>query len=124
MKSDVLKVFDDTIKSIFKSKPDIIRMLLDHETKPKCIDELCYQIKLAELGSVKIDVIKYKLMITEIAKLFANAALEKKKQELLSDNERKRLIKDSDHIKEANEIVSDLNKEEIEDLKPKIYMGG
>jgi len=121
MKADVEKRFDSTLKKTFSSKPDILKFLINHERKYLVIDNLCYQIRLAELGKNKLDIDKYNMLISDMARFFAQNALEYKKQQILSDNEKKRLIEESDKLKEAQDAFEQMEKE-LEDNRPKIFV--
>lgn len=106
---DVKQIFEDHLKTTLITQPEVLKFVLNHERKDLCIRNLCDQILVSERKlRAKFDQKKYKLMIESIANQFAQAAIDLKKQEILSQSEKKRLIKQADSLKEAEECVNDL----------------
>lgn len=101
MKFDVIIRFDKHLNEKFANKPDIAKFLVRHERKDVCIDELCTQIRLAELGlRRKMTTHSYDMLIKSTADLFAMAALNSKENELMSASERQRRLADAAYEKE------------------------
>jgi hypothetical protein len=102
----------------FKNE-EIRRFLWNHERKPKVIDNLCEQIKICEKRdySIKFDAKKYAKVIHETAKMFCEAALEKAKQDQLTQAERQRRIDEADKI---NQIEQEFEAEQAEAMSDKI----
>lgn len=104
-KEDVTRRFDGHLRRIFATKPEILKFLLTHERKAKCLDNLCFQISMAELGTIKIDARRYDRMILEVAKMFAGAALDARKVELQSAAERARRARVGQDEKELEQTL-------------------
>lgn len=93
MKERVKQHFDSWIVHKFKNE-GIRNYLLRNEHKEKCLNELCNQIQICERAqfSINFDVKKYKYVIENVANMYAKAALEKAKQDTLSNAEKQRRI--------------------------------
>lgn len=105
--------FDAALEKVFKEKREVLRFLHQHEVRPKCLDNLCEQIGIIERRNYKItfDVNDHTKLIREIAKMFAQAALNKHEHSLISQNEKKRLEteagKDAEALGQIQEYVND-----------------
>lgn len=110
---EVQQVFDGYLREKFAAKPDILRFLLQHERKPLCMENLCTQIRIAELSNIgkRFNQRRYHFVICEIAKLFASAALEQVEQKLLSHAEVQRRIDEANIYETAQQCISELEKE-------------
>ena len=117
---DVKLKFDGFIKETFKDKPEVLNALLKHERKELCVNNLCEQILKAENGNVQFDLSKYNLMIKTVTDLFAHACLKNWEFKALSRNEIKRLETEANDMKNTEDFLIDLEKEDKNE-RIKIY---
>lgn len=112
MNQIVRRVFDEHLKTVFASKPDILRFLLNHERKNLCLERLAKEIRMAELsqkvGGSAFNISKLRACIETTANIFALAALEAKKKELLSLMELKRLEDEAAKVSEAQNVLREI----------------
>lgn len=88
---EVQKIFDDKIRSAFKTRPDLKKFFLKHERKQLCLENLCGEIKLAEaLLARKFDGEKYRNMIEQVAVMFCRGAIGQKEKDIASRAEQRR----------------------------------
>jgi hypothetical protein len=113
MIEDVTKRFDLAIKTKFKDKPEIQSFLLKHERKNLCINRLCEQIVRSENYNIKIHVQTYDSIIEDIAMMFARACLQKHEEEHYSSIKLQQIMAQHDHIKNAEAMIKDLEKEAV-----------
>ena len=112
MELDVARKFDALIRETFK-REEIRRFLLNHERKPVAIQNLCTQIRIAELSNIrkKFDLEQYNFVIKEVMKMFAQAALNHKEQMMLSHSEKARLTHEAHHLERCQDIIDQAAKE-------------
>ena len=103
--------FDTSIDDIFKNKPDIIRFVKGHERKELVLQNLCEQILRCENFCVMFDVSKYKSVIKAVVKMFSENALKYAEEKLISTAEITRRTRESDRIKDAENMMLILEKE-------------
>lgn len=115
MLEDVTKRFDDAIKAKFKDRLEIQNYLLKHERKALCLNRLCEQIVRAENYSINIKVETYASIIKDIAMMFASAVLKKAEEDHYSSIKRQQIMAEQDHLKNAEAMLVDLEKEAIND---------
>lgn len=113
MIAEVTKKFDAELTKVFKQKPDILRFLLKHERKDRCILNLCAEISRAEQYRINVSVENYSKIIKDFARMFARAALTYAEEKALSDAERARRIWESDRLNRAEQFAEDLEKETL-----------
>ena len=113
MLEDVTRRFDQALRTKFQAKTDILNFLLKHERKKLCIDRLCEQIVRAENYSINIRVETYASIIDDIATMFAKACLQKVEEEHYSSIKRQQIMAQADHLKNAEAMLIDLEKETI-----------
>jgi hypothetical protein len=109
MREQIERIFDEKIKDVFKSRPDLQKFFLRHERKSVCLDNLTAQVRTAEwqLGA-KMDGVKFTAMIETVASMFCKAALGTKEKDLMSASEKAR-------IQITNRDLLDLEKEIYEE---------
>ena len=124
MIADVTRVFDNYLISTFSNRPNICNFVLKHERKAGCIENLCKQIKGGEaaIGHRPMTSDRYRLMIRETAKMFAQACLQYAEEQALAKAERERRIREAEKIDRAKEIVQELEDEALDD-RPISYPG-
>jgi hypothetical protein len=105
---EVTMEFDSYLIHTFKNE-SVRNFLIRHERKNVCIQNLCYQIERCERQtySIKFDANKYRMVIKEVAKMFAHAALESAMQRELSQAEKNRRIDESCRIQQIEEQFSE-----------------
>ena len=115
MNKIIRQLFDDRIKSVFKIDPNIQRFLLNHERKNLCLERLAREIRTAELARPKnctvFNIAKLRLCVATTADLFARAALENRKKELMSIMEMKRLEEEASKIAIAQNVLEEIKGE-------------
>lgn len=111
---DVTQLFDQYLTKNFGHKPEVLQFLLHHERRQICLQNLCGQIQIAEKRSklrLNFDAIKYKLMIDEVAKMFAHAAVRVRVAELVSTAEKYRRQSEASKYDEIKSVVKGLDDE-------------
>jgi N-methylhydantoinase B/oxoprolinase/acetone carboxylase alpha subunit len=110
---DVEKLFDASLRRTLKStKPEILRFILSHERKPKCIDSLTHQIRMLEFSAPRMASKKnVESLIESIAALFGRNSLEEREKQIMSEAEKKRRMHEADVIKDAEQHISELERE-------------
>jgi hypothetical protein len=111
--SDVRRLFDEALVEKFKTMPEILNMLLKHERKKICLDNLCAEIIRMNGRRLLFEVDTFKQVIETTAQMFARQALRKAEQDALSSIERIRLQTEADRIKNAQEVMHELQKDGI-----------
>jgi hypothetical protein len=109
--ANVKTKFDLRLEEKFKTKPDVLKFLKNHERKNIVLNRLCEEIVKCERFCVTFNVNKYLMVINSVADMFASNALNYIEQQMLSDAEKNRLIKKADAIKEAENVMMILEKE-------------
>lgn len=107
MISEVRRIFDDYVISIFQSKIDIKNFILKHERKEVCLQNLCEQIRIIELGRMDLSAHKYKNLIEGVAKMFCDAALKSKEEELITHAEKARRLNEASKLDQAKEMLKE-----------------
>lgn len=102
---DVQRVFDKEIARIFHTRDDIKRFFLTHDRKPECVRRLCAQIQTYELKTARPSRHQYIDMIKSVAKMFCEAALKSKDQDLLTEAERMRQVSEFDRNEEIKKEI-------------------
>lgn len=100
----IADIFDDKLKDTFKDKPNILKFLLEHERKNLCLDNLMKEIKIAE-EIVNISKSHLKMLVNDFAIIFAKSAIQHKEQQLLSDAEKARQVKQHEEQEEYKEML-------------------
>ena len=111
---DVETKFNQFIHQTFLAKPHIQKFLLNHERKKVAIENLCEQIRLAELGlpgKMRMNQKKYVSLIHGIARMFCDAALTAKEHEIMSEAAKKAMKSKEDVIRDAEECIKDLEQD-------------
>ena len=93
---------------------------MKHERKQIAIDNICQEIVKAEQSNIghKFDKRKWQTVIEAGAKMFCDAAIKFKEQQLLSEIEKQRQIDEAEKLKKAEECLEDVTKED----KPTSYL--
>lgn len=93
MEFEIKQYFDSYLVSTFKSE-NIRNYLLNHERKQRCIDRVCEQIRMAELGQLKqrMNIWRWRTLVEACAKIFAEAALKHAEEAAISHAEMIRRI--------------------------------
>lgn len=107
IEQDIENGFDQELKRLFNTKPDILNFLIKHERKQLCLTNLLGEIK----KSPWLTKPQFNEIIKAAATLFAKAALDTKEKELISQAELKRLEHQSDLERLALEASEDIQKE-------------
>lgn len=110
-------VFDNRLREVFKTKPDVLKFLLNHERKKVCLENLCEQILLVDAkknGLLKAP--QYRQLIDSIADVFASVALNAKQNELMSAAEKRRLEAEASREKTLDEEIKELEVDGV--IKP------
>lgn len=116
--TDLETIFDKAIEDKFQYRMEIIRFLKTHERKQFVIEKIKEQIKLVEWTNPRLMTgPKRQKFIQDMAIMFAQAALEHKRQSLLTQGERNLMIREADKIKRAEDMVEQLEKESQEGVK-------
>lgn len=115
----VARIFDQTINERFKAKPNVRDFLIRHERKEVVLNNICQQIRMCELSSIrtKFDAEKLLWVVTEMAVFFAKTALDHKQEQMLSKAEVNRRVSDADKFKQLQE---QFDKDQEEALSAKI----
>lgn len=105
--------FDDVIKKTFATLPEVRQFLLNHERKNLAIEKTKEQIKIAELSNFgkKFEARHVLECIEMCAKCFCNAALNHKKEQVLSAAEYQRRVDEAEKLKNTEEEYLDDQKE-------------
>lgn len=111
---DVKIMFDDALRSILpeatRNRAEMVRFLLEHERKPLAVNNLCAQILIAEKRTkLRMDQTKLKLLVFTSAKMFAQAAVNSKIQQMLSPAEKKRIESEKSQYDEIKSAVKGLD---------------
>lgn len=114
MRSDVEKIFDESLERVFGSSPNVLKFLKLHERKQICLNNLCAEIITCEKRSLIFNAEHYREVIYEVAvNMFARKALEHAEQKAMSSAERGRREDEARRIEIA--------KEEIKEFEGGIY---
>lgn len=103
MRREVERDFNAYLKRLLASKPTVLKYVHHHERKTLCIDNLCREIRQAELSFHGFEKDRRLYLIQQTAQFFASQALKWAEEQALSALERTRLV---DAAKE--EDISDL----------------
>lgn len=103
--------FRETIRDRLKTKPDLVRMVLDHERLPLVLENLKQQIRILVLRMPRVKQASLHRVVDDLAVFFAKNCLEHKEQEIMSSAERARRVSAADSMKRAEEALIDLEKE-------------
>lgn len=109
MIEDVTKEFNGAIRSKFAIKPEILKFLLNHPRKAMCLENLCREIQICEKRALKIgfNIDEYKMLIRDIAFLFAERALKLAEEQAISSIERIRRETENNRIENAKETLKE-----------------
>lgn len=112
MIDDVERRFDQWLDKLIKNQ-DVRQAVKAHERKSLVVENTCEQIKMAEMSNIgkRFNVDKYNLLIGEVAKMFANAALEQKEQAAWSVARKNRHLTEQRKYEAAAEALQDLENE-------------
>lgn len=113
-------IFDNDLRKIFHTKPEVLKYLTNHEKKPVCIENICDQIEIAEIKHPNLKLKGYSDIIKSGARLFAEVALDQKHQAMLSDLAKSKITKENTKIERAKECIEDIEKWSKED-KTKVF---
>lgn len=107
---EVRQIFDDYLKSRLQSKPEVLNLVLTHERKDLCLNQLCAQIRYAEkkIGRL-MNQKNYRAMIEGVANAYAHAVIKNKEESILSANEKKRLEQQAGTLAESEAMIQDLD---------------
>jgi hypothetical protein len=111
--SDVRMLFDEALVEKFKHLPDVLQFLKTHERKKICVDNLCAEIIRMNGRKLLIELETFKMVIKDTAYMFAKKALQKAEEDTLSSVERIRRQTEADRIKNAQEVLHELEKDGV-----------
>jgi hypothetical protein len=112
MKEDVTRRFDEELKKVFgPTQPEILKFLLTHERRDLCIRNICREISKANGLALRVSLTNYDKLIRDLARFFAKTAIQHIEEQLLSHGEKVRRVSAADHLKRAEEMLVDLEKE-------------
>lgn len=111
--SDVRRLFDDALVEKFKTIPEVLSFLKNHERKKVCIDNLCAEIIRMNGRKLLIELETFKEVVDTTAGMFARQCLKYAEQQSISSNEKIRRRTESDRIKDAQEVLHELEKDGI-----------
>lgn len=117
MISDVEKIFDEHLKAKLGQKPEVLQFLLRHERKKLCLENLCGEIRVCEfkLGNSFFNAELYRKTIQDVARLFAETALEFAEQGHLTHLEKARRIEEASQYEALSKEITE-GQERIEEL--------
>jgi hypothetical protein len=113
MLSDVRRIFDESVDTLFKDKPHLIPFFKDHERKNVVLNNLCEQILIIENRNLHFNAENYRSTIKDIALLFCKAALKHTEELNLSSAERNRRDREQNILKIAQETIKELQKDGV-----------
>lgn len=125
MRLEVEKIFDARVDQVFSDRKDLARFFKTHERKPKCIDNLCEEIRTAEwaLGA-KMNAHKHTELIHTVVGMFCKAAIGTKENELMSASEKARIQIAERELRDLeNEITEENSKVNRGQIVGKGYTG-
>lgn len=104
LKKKVTDEFNKEVTRLFSNNPSILKFVLEHERKDLCINNIVKEIKLAE-EVINISKEHLKMLTKDFAVMFAKAALKLKEEQILSDAERARQIKENADQEEYQKML-------------------
>lgn len=111
--TDVRRLFDAALVEKFNQLPDVLNFLLKHERKKLCLDNLCAEIIRMNGRKLLFELDTFKQVIETTADMFARKALKLAEENTLSSIERIRRQTESDRIKNAQEVMHELEKDGV-----------
>jgi hypothetical protein len=112
MLSQIIRViFKERIEEIFKDKDELKRFLINHERFHLVCNNLVDEVREMEKRNLKLDVHGLRKVVHGVADLFMKAALEQKKQQLMTDNERRLIDAKNSKMQDAKEMIRELKNE-------------
>lgn len=102
-------IFKERIQEVFKEKNEIQKFLISHERFDLVCNNLIDEIREMESRGLKLDVHKLRTIISGVCDVFMKAALEQKKQQMMSDNEKRALDAKNSRMNDVREMLAELN---------------
>lgn len=114
MQLEVSLKFREKVNQLFKTRPEIAQFVNNHERRNLVVENLCREIVNLESSHVRqsFDLSTYDVLIGDIAKMFAEACLNKAEEDVISRLERQRRIDESERIEKTREEFEAISKEE------------
>lgn len=108
---EVERLFKMAIVERLHSKPEILKMIMAHERLPLVLNQLNREIRAIIMKRPQTKVESLQLVIKDLAVLFAQVALQQKKETLLSSAERTRRITEAGRIADIQSHAIELERE-------------
>lgn len=117
MIDSVRMLFNAHLKAKFGHKEEVFKLLFNHERKEMVVNNCCQQIEVAERKAFSInwDANKYKMLIEQVADMFASAVLKHAEESLLTQAKRNQKISEANRIKDLEEKFEADQKEALSD---------
>lgn len=117
MRQIVREIFNMWLVRTFFKKPLVLNFLLNHERLPLVLDNLCLEISKIEEARVgkKFNQHKLTMLVEDIARMFAEHAIEHKEQQLLSQAEIYRRMTEQSRIADIEAEFDEMQKEALSD---------
>lgn len=113
MIAEIRRLFDDAIKDKLKSKPELMRIIIKHERKESCLDNIARELRAVEFSGIKMTKNTRDQVIKDCAIMFAKAAIQHLEEREMSAMAKRKMIDDANRIKEAESMLQDITKEAI-----------
>lgn len=112
MLAEVTTEFDRVLMSIYGYHKELHKFFKDHPRKSLVLDRTCEQVKYYEkLFRTRLTLDGRNEIIRACVTVFCKAVLDLKEQELFSDIEKAKLLKDKDLEDEMKEILVEVSPE-------------
>ncbi len=109
---EVRRHFDDFVSKTFEQHLPIKEFLLKHERRQVCFENICKEvIEVERRGKVKLDPLRFGLLVQAVAKTFCKIAIDAKKVEMESQNEKVKQLMEASKRKIAEDLLKDAEKE-------------
>lgn len=105
--------FNKEVSRIFETKPQIKDMILNHERKSICIENIAAEVRKTEWSDTyKFRKDQIEDLGREYAKTFSKLALQHAEEKLLSAAERDRREREAREMAEMDKIIEEMDKSE------------
>lgn len=113
MLSDVRRIFDESVDTLFSEKPHLVPFFKDHERKNVVLNNLCEQILIIENRNLHFNAEAHRTLIKDVALLFCKAALKLVEEQHLSPAERSRREREGRALDIAKDTIKELQKDGV-----------
>lgn len=112
LRNMVSEAFDNEIKRLYATRQPVKEFLLNHERKNLCIENLCKEIRVAEMShAVNIKRETIDMLAQNFATSFARIALKHAEEKAMTQLQKDVAIRKADEEKELLRIVEDMMEE-------------